>query len=258
VIASESRGRIGCDIRYFDEVNSTQRVAGELARDGAAEGTVVIAERQSAGRGRLGRVWHSPAGVNLYMTVILRPRMRLAEVPRLSLVAGVAVAEALETVAPGRVSLKWPNDIWLSNRKAGGIIAEAVTDASQGLQCVLLGIGLNLNLAANDIPLELRDKATSVLITTGREVDRVQLAAKLFDVLDLRYYAAELEGFGAVRPLYERYFALNGRRVTVIDGDTTTSGIVRGIDADGALILETGDGSTRVLTGDVSLQGTYD
>jgi BirA family transcriptional regulator, biotin operon repressor / biotin---[acetyl-CoA-carboxylase] ligase len=257
-IASGSPGRIGWDIRYFGQVDSTQRVAAELARKGADHGTVVIAERQSAGRGRLGRVWHSPAGVNLYMTIILRPRMPLAEVPRLSLVAGVAVAEALETVAPGLVALKWPNDIWLSRRKAGGIIAEAVTDATRGLLGVLLGIGLNLNLASNDIPSELRGKATSVLMTTGRECDRVQLAATVFNLLDVRYEAAEAGGFAAVRPVYERYFALNSRQVTVIDGGMTISGVVRGIDTDGALILETRSGPTRILTGDVSLEGAYD
>jgi BirA family biotin operon repressor/biotin-[acetyl-CoA-carboxylase] ligase len=251
-------GRIGWDICYFEEVDSTQRVAAELAQEGAGHGTVVIAERQSAGRGRLGRAWHSPAGVNLYMTVILRPRMPLAEVSQLSLVAGVAVAEALERIAAGLVALKWPNDIWLGKRKAGGIIAEAVTDPSQGLRCVLLGIGLNLNLGLNDIPPELRGKATSVLIATGRECDRVHLAANLFDQLNVCCSAADVRGFSAVRHIYDRYFALNGRQVTVVDGLTTTSGIVRGIDADGALLLETGIGSTRFLTGDVSLEGVYD
>jgi BirA family transcriptional regulator, biotin operon repressor / biotin---[acetyl-CoA-carboxylase] ligase len=257
-IASGITGRIGCDIRYFDEVDSTQRVAAELARKGAAQGTVVIADRQIAGRGRLGRTWHSPAWLNLYMTVILRPRLPLAEVPQLSLVAGVAVAEALETIAPGLVALKWPNDVWLDRQKTGGIIAEAVTDASRGLLCVLLGIGLNLNLTLKDVPAELEGKATSVLIKTGREVDRAQFAATLFKVLDLRYREAEFGGFAAVRPLYERYFALNGSRVTVIDGGKKTSGLVRGIDADGALILETEGGPTRILTGDVSLEGAYD
>ena len=257
-IVSRTPGRIGWDIRYFNEVDSTQRVAAELAQSGADEGTVVIAERQSAGRGRLGRTWHSPAGVNLYMTVILRPHMPLAEVPRLSLVAGVAVAEALETVAPDLVALKWPNDIWLLKRKAGGIIAEAITDTTQGLLCVLLGIGLNINLTSNDMPPELRGKATSVLIATGRECDRVQFAATLFNLLGVRYRVAEAGGFSAVREVYERYFALNGRQVTVIDGHTTATGVVRGIDADGALILATESGPIRILTGDVSLEGAYD
>jgi BirA family transcriptional regulator, biotin operon repressor / biotin---[acetyl-CoA-carboxylase] ligase len=251
-------GRIGWDIRYYGEVDSTQRVAAELARNGASQGTVVIAERQNAGRGRLSRTWHSPGGVNLYMTVILRPHMPLAEVSRLSLVAGVAVAEALETIVPGLVALKWPNDIWLRQRKAGGIIAEAVTDATQGLLCVLLGIGVNLNLALKDVPPELSGKATSVLIVTGRKCDRVQFAATLFNLLELRYKEAEAGGFSAVRQVYERYFALNGRKVTVIDGRTATAGVVRGIDADGALILETGNGFSRILTGDVTLEGAYD
>src|SRR5437588_1725908 len=125
--------------------------------------------------------------------------MLLAQVPQLSLVAGVAVAEALETVAPGLVALKWPNDVWLRGRKAGGILAEAITDTSRGLLGVLLGIGLNLNLAPSDIPPELRDKATSVLITTGREVHRVRFAASLFKLLDIRYGEAEVGGFAAVR-----------------------------------------------------------
>src|SRR5229473_1546834 len=106
-------GRIGWRVHYYDEVDSTQRIAAEFANQSAAQGTVVIAELQSAGRGRMGRQWHSPPGVNLYATIILRPTMPLNEVPRLSLVARVAAAEALETVASGRVALKWPNDVWL-------------------------------------------------------------------------------------------------------------------------------------------------
>src|SRR6266704_3647762 len=106
-------GTIGWRIHYFEQVGSTQRVAAEMAEAGAAQGTVVIAELQTAGRGRLGRSWHSPPAVNLYTTIILRPRIPLAEVPRLSLVAGVAAAEALEAAAPEMVALKWPNDVWL-------------------------------------------------------------------------------------------------------------------------------------------------
>ncbi len=145
-------GRIGWRIHYFDEIDSTQEAARELAASGADQGTLVIAEQQTAGRGRMGRTWHSPSGVNLYTTIILRPPIPLADVPRMSLVAGVAAAEALEREAPGIVALKWPNDVWLRGRKAGGIIAEAVTDARQNLDCVLLGIGININLAADDIP----------------------------------------------------------------------------------------------------------
>jgi BirA family transcriptional regulator, biotin operon repressor / biotin---[acetyl-CoA-carboxylase] ligase len=257
-IENGTPGRIGWRIHYFDEIGSTQRVAAELAGEGAAQGTVVIAERQSAGRGRMGRSWHSPAGVNLYMTIILRPSMPLGQVPRLSLVAGVAAAEALETVAPRKVALKWPNDVWLDGRKACGIIAEAVTDAAQGLTCVLLGIGLNVNLALADVPPDLRDKATSVRIATGRPCDRIELASALFNRLHSRYMEIEAAGFAAVRPVWERYSALTGRRVTVVDDGARTAGVVRGIDDDGALILETGTGAMRILTGDVSIEGAYE
>jgi BirA family biotin operon repressor/biotin-[acetyl-CoA-carboxylase] ligase len=230
-----------------------------MAEQDSPQGTVVIAEQQTAGRGRMGRSWHSPPGLNLYATIILRPRMPVAEVPRLSLVAGVAAAEAIEaTVGPGRVALKWPNDIWLAGRKAGGIIAEAVADSGGGgLACVLLGIGLNLNLDADDIPPELRDKATSVRIVTGRRCDRIAIAAALFNRLNTRYMETEARGFGAIRPLYDGYLALKGRVVTVIDGASRTTGKVRGIDQDGALVLEANGGAVRIVAGDVTVEGAY-
>jgi len=257
-IESNAPGRIGWRIHYFDEVGSTQEVARELAAQGAAEGTVVIAERQSAGRGRMGRSWHSPAGVNLYATIILRPKMALAEVPRLSLVAGVAAAEALEGEAPRIVSLKWPNDIWLNRRKAGGIISEAVTDARQRLVCVLVGIGLNINLTADDIPPELRGKATSLRIASGHPCDRIAIADSLLSLLDSRYMETVTRGFDAVRARWESFSALTGKRVVVADGGRRESGVVTGIDSDGALLLDIGAQVRRVLAGDVSIEGAYD
>jgi BirA family transcriptional regulator, biotin operon repressor / biotin---[acetyl-CoA-carboxylase] ligase len=256
-IESGTPGRIGWRIEYFDEVGSTQRVAADMAAEGAEHGTVVIAERQNAGRGRLGRSWHSPAGVSLYVTMILRPTLALSEVSLLSLTAGVAAAETLEPEASGLVGLKWPNDIWLNGRKAGGIIAEAVTEAG-ALVCVLLGIGLNINLAAEDIPPELEDKATSLLIATGHRGDRVALAERLFDTLDKRYAETVAGGFASLRARYEKYFVLKGRRVAVVDSTSRLSGEVAGVDDDGALMLVTETGQVRILTGDVSLEGAYD
>jgi BirA family biotin operon repressor/biotin-[acetyl-CoA-carboxylase] ligase len=205
----------------------------------------------------MGRGWHSPPGINLYTTIILRPKIPMAEVPRLSLVAGVAAAEALEDIAPGIVQLKWPNDIWLNGRKAGGIIAEAVTDRAQRLDAVLLGIGLNLNLAADDVPPELRERAISVLIATGHRCDRVAVANSLFSRLNTRYDETVKDGFAAVRPHWERYSALTGKRVTVVDAGIREEGVVNGIDADGALLLETSNGVRRVIAGDVTLEGAY-
>ena len=256
-IENSQPGVVGCRIHYFEEVESTQNIARNLAAEGAPHGTTVIAETQSAGRGRMGRGWHSPPGVNLYTTIILRPTIPMADVPRLSLVAGVAAAEALEDVAPGIVQLKWPNDVWLNGRKAGGIIAEAVTNRAQRLDSVLLGIGLNLNLAADDVPAEIRDRAISVLIATGHRCDRVAVANSLFTRLNIWYDETVTRGFAVVRPHWERYSALTGKRVTVVDAGTREEGIVTGIDSDGALLLETSNGTRRIIAGDVTLEGAY-
>ncbi len=256
--AGRRSGSIGWRVHYFEDLESTQQTAAEMASRSALHGEVVIAERQTAGRGRMGRTWHSPPGVNFYGTFILRPEMPVAEAPLLSLVAGVAVAETMEMVAPRIVALKWPNDIWLGGRKAGGLIAEAVTDSRHRLVCVLLGIGLNLNLAPEDIPADLRERATSLMAATGRPCDRVELAGQLFSRLDSRYMEAMDGGFAAMRPVWERYSALTGRQVTVLDGQSRIGGTVRGIGPDGALLLEAEGRIVRILAGDVSIEGAYD
>jgi len=133
-----------------------------------------------------------------------------------------------------------------------------VTDARQHLRCVLLGIGLNVNLALKDVPPDLRNKATSVRIATGRACDRIELASALFNRLHSRYMETEGAGFAAVRPAWERYSALTGRRVTVVDGEARSEGFVKGIDDEGALLIETDKGPARILTGDVSIEGAYD
>ncbi len=171
--------------------------------------------------------------------------------PILSLVAGVAMAEAVETVAPGLPSLKWPNDLWLRGRKAGGIIAQMLSSAPP---CVLLGVGLNLNLRPEQVPADLKEIATSVLIETGQVCDRVKFAAELFGQLDLRIRQAQESGFAPIAPLWERYSILTGKRITVFDGQARHRGTVQGIDRDGALLLAEGDHVERVLTGDVTVE----
>jgi BirA family biotin operon repressor/biotin-[acetyl-CoA-carboxylase] ligase len=244
-------GKIGWRIHHYAEVGSTQEVAEQLALDGAPHGSVVIAESQSAGRGRLGREWFSPAGVNLHATVILRLSMAPAEAPIVSLAAGVALAEAVESVAPGLPGLKWPNDIWLRGKKAGGMISQLLPGTPP---CVLLGVGLNLNLTARQIPEDLRDIATSVLIETGKTCDRVTFAATLFARLDERIREVQESGFGPMTAVWEQYSVLKGRRVTVFDGRSRHSGTVKGIDNDGALLLVEDGNLQRVVAGDVTVE----
>jgi len=244
-------GKIGCRIHHYEEIGSTQDIAQQLALEGAPHGTVVIAESQTAGRGRLGRDWFSPPGVNLHTTIILKPAIAPGAVAVLGLVAGVALAEAVQAIAPGLPGLKWPNDLWLRGKKAGGILAQLLAGAPL---CVLLGIGVNVNLTLQQMPEELRDIATSLPVETGEPCDRVQFAAALFEHLDKWIGQTQHSGFGAIAPLWERYSVLTGKQVTVFDGLVRYTGTVKGIDQNGALLLAGGGNVRRVVAGDVTLE----
>jgi BirA family biotin operon repressor/biotin-[acetyl-CoA-carboxylase] ligase len=255
-IQSGAPGTMGWQIHYCQTATSTQDVAAELARAGAASGTVVIAEMQSAGRGRKGHRWHSPPGVNLYLTAILRPKIEPADLPRLSLAAGVAVAQAVEVFAPGLVKLKWPNDVWVRGKKAGGILAQTMKLGTGESNVVLLGIGLNVNLEAEQIPPDLRNSATSMRIEVGAPCDRVRLAALLFEHLQRTLVDLETKGFEPIRARFERLSALTGKTVSVVDSGVEFTGKVTGIDEDGALLLETeSEKRVRLRAGEVSFSG---
>jgi BirA family biotin operon repressor/biotin-[acetyl-CoA-carboxylase] ligase len=257
-IESAKPGTIGWCIHYLETATSTQDIAAQLARDGAASGTVVIAETQTAGRGRKARQWYSPPGVNLYLTVILRPKIIPAELPRVSLAAGLAVAQTLDSVAPGMVQLKWPNDVWLRGKKVAGILAQAVNVDTHETTVVLLGIGINVNLAAGDILPELRDAATSVRIEVGAPCDRVMLAAALFARLNAIIAELERDGFSEIRARWEGLSALTGKTVKVLDYGPEYTGKVKGIDENGALLLETKSNNlVRLRAGEVTLSGSW-
>lgn len=242
-------------IVHLDEVDSTNRLGIDLAREGAPEGTAVVAERQTSGRGRLGRTWESPARVNLYLSVVLRPALSPVEVPRLTLAAAVAVADAIAATTGLRPGIKWPNDVLLGGRKACGILTELEAEAER-VRFVVVGIGVNLNAREEDFPPELRAKATSLAIELGRPVDRPAFAGALLGALERVYGEMLRGGFPGVRARYESWHVLPGRLVTV-DGVPPVEGLVRGIDDEGALIVEAADGTRRVLSGEVTLRGVY-
>ena len=159
--------------------DSTNRVAMEMAENGAKHGTVVVADAQTAGRGRMGRRWVSPAGKNLYVSLLLRPSVPTVDAPRLALVAGVALADAVEAVGVP-AALKWPNDLYCGGRKAAGILAEMASDPD-GVRHVVIGVGLNVNVVEDDFPPDLRGTATSLRICAGRAFRRVDVLARLLD-----------------------------------------------------------------------------
>lgn len=248
--------RFGRRIVHFAATDSTNVQAVHAARAGAPEGTLVVAERQTCGRGRLGRRWVSPAHVNLYASFVLRPTVPPADAPQICLAAAVAVARVLEPLAPGRVAIKWPNDCLLDGRKVAGILTEMDAELDR-VHWVVLGIGVNLNAPVQAFPSALRNIATSVKCATGVKVDRVAFAAALCLALEGVYDRLLREGFGALMADWNAYSCLHGRSVTVDCGGRRTHGRVRGLDASGRLVLDGPQGEERIVAGDVSVVGGY-
>jgi BirA family biotin operon repressor/biotin-[acetyl-CoA-carboxylase] ligase len=229
-------------------VDSTQTIAFGLATEGAADGTVVVADSQAAGRGRRGRAWVDEPGASLLVSIVLRPRLGPARLPGLSLAAGVAVAEALTRAAGLTPRLKWPNDVLVGNRKIAGILLESrLIGSRSGPVTAILGIGINL--AQRMFAADLAQRATSVWLVSGRLVDRDVLLAALLDALADWRRRLEHRGFAPVRARWRELSDTLGRTVTV-DG---VSGVAVDIDADGALVVNDAEGRRhRVVAGDVS------
>jgi len=224
-------------------VDSTQAVAFALAADGAADRTVVVAQAQTAGRGRRGRLWIDEPGASLLTSIILRPRLEPARLPTLSLAAGVAVVEALERVTGLKPRLKWPNDVLVDGRKLAGILLESRIGPSP---LVVLGIGVNL--AQRVFPADLAERATSVRLAAGRRVDADALLTALLESLDAWRTRLETEGWAPIRERWRALTETLGRRVS-IDG---VEGVAVDVDEDGALIVAEGDVRRRVVAGEVN------
>ena len=245
--------RIGSKLVCLAETESTNAVAFTMALDGAPEGTVVIADAQTAGKGRLGRVWISPAGVNLYCSVVLRPPISPVAACQLTFLSVVAVARAIESCSALSPQIKWPNDILISGKKVAGLLNEMNAETEQ-VNFVVLGIGVNLNMRLSQLGEGLRHPATSLLEEGGVEVDRLRFTRTLLAELDQLYDRFLLEGEAAVRAEWLERSAIRGRSVRVNCGDREFSGVVQGIDSFGALLVLLADGRVEtVLSGDVTL-----
>jgi BirA family biotin operon repressor/biotin-[acetyl-CoA-carboxylase] ligase len=244
------------EIRYFESIDSTNRVGFDLAREGAAHGTAVIAEAQTAGRGRLGRSFYSPPHRNLYTSVVLRPPLSASAAATVILAAAIAVAETVaESLAsPGAVEIKWPNDVLLEGLKTSGILMELSAEATR-VGFLVLGIGVNLNVDRESFPEEFRSLATSLASHSGRPVDRAHFTRRLFVTLEGVLDVHAEAGWEALRPRFQEFFRMPGRPIRVSDlAEGESAGVCRGIDRDGALLLERDDGERiRVLAGDVTI-----
>jgi BirA family biotin operon repressor/biotin-[acetyl-CoA-carboxylase] ligase len=243
-----SRG-LGHTIHRLDAVASTQGEAARFAAAGASEGTVVTATHQSAGRGRRGREWLDTRGESLLMSIVLRPPIQAALAPQLSLVAAVAVVDALGT-AGVTATIRWPNDVMVGNRKICGMLPEAVTAREGTIGHVILGIGLNVN--QRGFPASIRTLATSVRIETGREHAVEEMLDAVLAGLEGWYRRFVEAGLDAVRPDWLGRAQGIGRRARAGDG---REGVAVGLAADGALLLRTDSGETvRVVAGEVTTE----
>ncbi len=245
-------GRLGCEIESFDELGSTNTEAAARARAGAPEGLLVLADAQSRGRGRLGRSWVSPPGRNLYASLVLRPPLPPAQVPLITLTAGLAVAETVAHWVGERTRIKWPNDVVVDGRKIAGILSEMDTDGG-GVRFVIVGIGVNVNATAGDFPPEVRPLATSLWQCTGAAVDRAAVCARLLSRLELWYEALLQRGFSPIAAEWNRWDMLRGRQVQVQDGPRRIEGRVEGIGDDGRLRLLADAGVELIAAGDVTV-----
>ena len=234
----------------FEVVESTNIEANRLAREGAPDGTVIVANAQTKGRGRLGRVWTSPPGSGLYLSIILRPRCSPDWYPRLALTAGVGVASALQETGV-RPQLKWPNDILLAGRKVGGILTETAFDKSQtGL--VILGIGINVNTEWDEFPVSVKNLATSLRLHLGKPVSRIHLLQSLLHRIEQWYDVFRTGNFETILDAWCQFDDTLGRVVEIFLPERRLFGVAEAVDSDGALLVrDTRDRLHRIVAGDV-------
>ncbi len=245
-------------ILWFDCIDSTNDRAKEMALGGAPHGTVLIADRQTGGRGRMGRSFDSPAGGGVYMSVILRPDCKPEELMHLTCAAAVAVCNAVEEVLGFRPGIKWTNDLVFSKKKLGGILTELSIDpVSHAVRYAIVGVGINCCQQPEDFPPELQDIATSLSVVCQKEIDRNKLSAALISAF-FQIFPSLLSRKSAVMKTYAKDCITIGQTVQVIRGEDRRQGEAVALDQDGGLIVAYSDGSVEtVQSGEVSIRGMY-
>ena len=239
------------EIHHLVGTDSTNRVAKELAAQGAAEGSVIVSEEQSKGRGRLGRSWFSPPGEGIYLSMILRPSISPGDAPRITLLSGVALAEALLAQTPLDVHVKWPNDILVGDRKLAGILTE-ISAEMDAIVYVVVGMGINVNI--RQFPPELERKGTSIYLETGETHSRLDLVRAFFKYFETYYERFLREGFRPVVNRCRELCHIMGRKVQVEAAGQKTVGHVLDIDEEGHLVLQDRTGGVhRIFSGSLTL-----
>lgn len=246
---------VGKEMNYYPSVDSTNRVAKKLAYHGAADGAIVVAEEQTGGKGRLDRKFFSPRGKGIWFSVILRPNFLPKDASKCTLMAAVAVAEAMARFNL-KAEIKWPNDIMHDGRKLVGILTEMTGEIGK-ITYMVIGVGINVNISRDDFPEDLRGIATSLCeMNGGEEISRVYLLRAVLEEFDKLYREVRASGFDEVLERWKKYNVTLGKEIRVISAGDGSSFTGKAIDLnhDGALVVETADGLQIVYAGDVSIR----
>lgn len=228
---------LGQVIHFKESVDSTQKIAKTLSYDNAPEGTVVIAEEQLTGRGRMDRIWHSPKYTGIWMSMILRPNIPIAQAPQLTLITAVAIVQAIEEVSKLSPQIKWPNDILINGKKVTGILTELQAEADR-IFAIIIGVGINVNQKLEDYPEELREIATSLSIEQGEKISRAKLIRAVFSNFENLYLLYLEKGFEPIKLLWESYAISIGKTITARTLTENIRGKALGITEDGVLMIE--------------------
>ena len=244
---------IGKEIFYYQCTESTNTIAKKMAMDGVKDGTVFIAEEQTSGRGRLNRHWISPANKNILMSIVFRPDLPTTQVFSLTMITSLAIVRAIMKIAPLNPGIKWPNDIYIGNKKIGGILTEFHGD-QDGVNFVVVGAGLNVNFDPR-LYHEIEENATSIRNELGREVSRMKLLQSILEEIEKCYGLFNEGGISEIRSEWNTYSLITGKTVRVTSFGNVETGVAEYVDEDGCLILRDSKGQRkRIFSGDVSLR----
>lgn len=237
---------VGASVKAFDEVESTQQIAHQLARDGASSGTLVVADHQTGGKGRMGRKWHSPAGTGIWMSLILRPDIPLSATPQLTLLTSVAVLKGIYKACSIEAGIKWPNDLLIGKKKLAGILTELNAETDR-INYVIIGIGINVNQKGDDYPKELRDIATSLCLEQGTPVKRNELIVHILKEWEDLYHIYLNHGFSPIKTLWEANAISIGQPIVARTLQGSYQGTAKGITEEGVLLLEDSAGTIHKI-----------
>lgn len=242
---------MGQSVVFFDETDSTNTRARELAENGAKEGTLVIAESQSKGRGRKGRSWYTDKGEGIFLSLVLRPKLTPSEVAITTLMTAVAMVEALKSVTDADPAIKWPNDLLIGGKKICGILTELSTEMD-AVNYIIVGLGININSREENFPEEIKDIATSLYMETGVKYHRKDITKRFLESFEYYYEILNRRDFGTILDAWKANSDTIGRRVEIDIFDRKITGMVEDIESSGELKVLTDDGDIeRIISGDV-------